>query len=299
MLVLPGNHDFYDDSAKLWNDFRTAMAETDNHIILLNRFEPYVFDVADETVVFYPAYCQDKHSKENNLAWIKQAEIDPDHINVGIAHGAIEGVTPDKNQEYFLMGQSELNRIPVDVWLIGHTHVPFPGYMTDLKEHSDAKIFNAGTHSQTDLHNNTAGYGFLIDIEKENGEKRITARAVQTGTVRFYDLKLNVKADSDTALEDAIKETVQDFADTSVVRLHISGTARQTEYENRNEIYETYLNRFLDDEIIDGGLSEEITLEKIRSEYAETSFAARFLEALADDPKEMGMAYELMKECKE
>jgi hypothetical protein len=44
---------------------------------------------------------------------------------------------------------------------------------------------------------------------------------------------------------------------------------------------------------------EEITIEKIRDEFAETSFAAMFMEALSAEPKEMAMAYELLKECKE
>ena len=43
---------------------------------------------------------------------------------------------------------SELEDIPVDVWLIGHTHVPFPRDLTEVFTASD-KIFNAGTHVQT------------------------------------------------------------------------------------------------------------------------------------------------------
>ncbi len=62
---------------------------------------------------------------ENNLGWIKEAEIDPSVFNIGIAHGALEGETIDSEGLYFLMSRPELEAIPVDVWLIGHTHVPF------------------------------------------------------------------------------------------------------------------------------------------------------------------------------
>lgn len=299
VLVLPGNHDFYNDSVKVWIGFMDEVSKTDNNIILLNKFEPYTFDAGDgETVVFYPAYCQSKHSNENNLGWIKEAEVDPDHINIGVAHGAIKGVSPDKEMKYFMMSQSELNEIPVDVWLIGHTHVPFPDYMADEETHT-GKIFNAGTHCQTDLSNNTAGYCFIIDIEKDNNEKTVTARAVRSGKIRFYDLNIFVTADSDNALDEAVKNAVEGLSDESIIKLNVSGTAKKDEYDNRFEIYETYLKRFLDYETVDNGLSEEITIEKIHSEYAETSFAAKFLEALIEDPKELSMAYEVLKRCKE
>ena len=49
----------------------------------------------------------------------------------------------------------------------------------------------------------------------------------------------------------------------------------------------------------DSELSEEITVEKIRSEYSELSFAAQFMEKLMDNPVELQMAYQLVNRCKE
>lgn len=299
VLVLPGNHDYFNEDVKVWNDFAKFMAKTENNITVLNRFEPYAFDVRDEKVVFYPAYCQDKHSKKNNLSWIQDSNIDQGCINVGVAHGAIEGVTPDKNQEYFLMSQNELNAIPVDAWLIGHTHIPFPQIMTDLKEHNGYKIFNAGTHAQTDVHNNTAGYGFEIDIVHDGATKTVTAKAVECGEIRFYDLDISVAPKQEDILDTSVNNTTKDLQDDSIVRLNLAGAVSKDEYDNRNAIYDKYLNRFLFYKIEDSDLSEEITIEKIRDEFAETSFAAMFMEALSEEPKEMAMAYELLKECKE
>ena len=299
VLVLPGNHDYYTEDVKVWNDFAKSAAKAENNITLLTRFEPYEFDVREEKVVFYPAYCQDKHSKENNLSWIKNSAIDQSCINIGVAHGAIEGITPDKNQEYFLMSQNELNAVPVDVWLIGHTHIPFPQVMTDLEEHTGYKIFNAGTHAQTDVHNNTAGYGFEIDVHHDGAVKTIKAKAVKCGEIRFYDIDINLTPEKDDMLELSVKESVDDLQDNSFVRLNLSGAVRKDEYDTRNAVYDKYLNRFLFYKIEDSELSEEITIEKIRDEFAETSFAAKFMEALSEDPKEMAMAYELLKECKE
>ena len=56
---------------------------------------------------------------------------------------------------------------------------------------------------------------------------------------------------------------------------------------------------FLTYEPEDNELSEEITVDKIREEYAETSFAAQFMEELIDDPTELQMAYQLLQDCKE
>ena len=50
------------------------------------------------------------------------------------------------------------------IWLIGHTHIPYPN---DLKENEDVtgyRIFNAGTHEQTDLHNNTEGNCLIVQL---------------------------------------------------------------------------------------------------------------------------------------
>ena len=168
VVVLPGNHDYYTGDEKVWKDFDKELSGIDHNITLIKSFEPYYFDAGEERVVVYPAFCQSKHSKDNNLGWIKEEEISKDDIiNIGVAHGAIQGVTPDMKEEYFLMTESELSAIPVDVWLIGHTHIPYPDVLKEGEDTAGYKIFNAGTHEQTDLSNNTEGNGFIISIEKK------------------------------------------------------------------------------------------------------------------------------------
>ena len=158
VLVLPGNHDYYTGEEKVWKDFDDALRTCDNNIIRLDRFEPYPIEIAEETVVIYPAFCRSKHSRENNLGWIKETSVPKNgQINIGMAHGAIEGVTPDMQKEYFLMTEPELQAIPMDVWLVGHTHIPYPSGLSEDEEIGGYRIFNAGTHAQTDLHNNTRG----------------------------------------------------------------------------------------------------------------------------------------------
>lgn len=300
VLVLPGNHDYYTGNERVWKDFEKELSSCEYNIVLLNEMKTYSFDTKEEKIQIYPAYCQAKHSVENNLGWIKEQKIDSNEvINIGVAHGAIKGVTPDIKKEYFLMDEKELAEIPVDVWLIGHTHIPYPEILQEDVDTFGYKIFNAGTHEQTDLHNRTEGNGFIITIEKQGNTSRVAARKYISGKIRFYDLKIKVKPDSDTALEEALKETLVGIDKNSVLRVNVEGTIRQSEYEEKERIYKEVLGEYLTYEKSDQELSEEITADKIREEFAETSFAAKFMEELVDSPVELQMVYELLKNCRE
>jgi DNA repair exonuclease SbcCD nuclease subunit len=128
VVVLPGNHDYYDADVKVWQYFKEVMKTYDN-ITLITDYRKYKIDCIDQSVILYPAHCTSLHSApmENNLNWIKaESFFDSSAFHIGIAHGAVEGETIDNEGEYFFMKRSELENIPVDIWLIGHTHVPFP-----------------------------------------------------------------------------------------------------------------------------------------------------------------------------
>ena len=71
------------------------------------------------------------------------------------------------------------------------------------------------------------------------------------------------------------------------------------EEKEGRRIAEEALEGFLAAEFDGSGLSEEITKERIWQEFAQTSFAARFLERLSDDPVKLQMAYELLQTCRE
>jgi hypothetical protein len=187
----------------------------------------------------------------------------------------------------------------VDVWLIGHTHIPYPDTLKDDEDTVGYKIFNAGTHEQTDLHNNTEGNGFIISIEKKGSEVKVSARKYVSGKIRFYDLYVSVKPENEIARSNALKTILPDKdKKNSVIRLNIKGKIKQAEYLEKGMIYKKLLEEFLSYEIVDNELSEEITVERIRSEFAETSFAALFMEQLIDNPIELQMAYKLMQDCK-
>ena len=294
VIVLPGNHDYYDEDVKVWRDFREEMDRHDN-IMLLTSYEPRQIPVNDQNVVLYPAFCTERHSKpgENNLDWIKRETILPDEKTycIGLAHGAIEGVSIDQEGAYFQMSTAELEQIPMDVWLIGHTHVPYP---RDLKEtpQEAGKIFNAGSHVQNDVSTNTEGLCFIIEI---GDDKKVMARKFVSGNIRFWRRSVTVTAGN---MKEELERSVEDIGKESVVELLLSGAVTDEEYKNRASIINGVLDGFIEGEYNDFEMSRLITADLIDSEYPETSIASGLLKSLLDNPREAQLAYDLLKEMK-
>lgn len=296
VVVLPGNHDFYDKEnvPKVWLYFKDIMASYDN-IMLLTDYRPYELSIDGEEVILYPALCTSLHSEpgKNNLDWIKEIEINNDGAyHIGIAHGAVEGETIDNEGQYFLMTRSELESIPVDAWLIGHTHVPFPRNLTENYS-SGNKIFNAGTHVQTDVSCNTEGICFIVEIDEN---KSVRAKKTASGNLRFYRKHIAVTAEN---MEDTINRELSDIDDNSVIDIILTGAVSAEEYEDKNTIIENALSRFVEGTYDDYALSRLISKELIETEFPETSFSAGLLTSLLDDPKEAQLAYDLLKSLKE
>ena len=295
VVVLPGNHDYYDKDVKVWQYFKDVMASYDN-IMLLTDYRPYEIDVNGEDVILYPALCTSLHSApgQNNLGWIKEMTIDNDSAyHIGIAHGAVEGETIDNEGQYFLMKRSELEGIPVDAWLIGHTHVPFPRNIAYDYSPCNENIFNAGTHVQTDVSCNTEGSCFIIEI---NQDKSICAKKLISGNIRFCRKNIAVSAGM---METVIRRDLAEIPDDSVVDIILSGAVSDEEYKNRFDIIEGELSRFIEGTYNDYALSKLITKDLIDSEFPETSFSAGLLTSLLDEPKEAQLVYELLNSLKE
>ncbi len=294
VVILPGNHDYYDKDAKVWQYVKDALRTADN-LLLLTDYRPYSIPVNNQEVVLYPALCTSLHSApgQNNLGWIREQAITPDNTyRLGIAHGAVEGETIDNEGRYFLMTRNELEAIPVDAWLIGHTHVPFPRQLT-AQFCEGERLFNAGTHVQTDVACNTAGQCMILQIDED---KTVRAKAVPTGNVRFHRLTLSLSGE---ALEEAVNKALSAFEDDSVVDLILTGAISAEDYASRDSILTGALSRFIEGTYSDSALSREISPSLIDAEFPETSFSAGLLHALLDSPKEAQLAYELLKTLKE
>lgn len=295
VVILPGNHDYFNADNKLWQQFQEVMKSKDN-ILLLTEYRPYRVAVKDVDVVLYPAHCTSLHSApgENNIGWMKEVDMSEQSCyHIGIAHGAVEGETIDNEGQYFLMTREELNQIPVDVWLLGHTHVPFPQNLSATLQPTDERIFNPGTHVQTDVSCNTEGLCFIIEIAED---KTIRAQQIVSGNLRFYRKNLTLTAGE---MEQIFNRELAAYGDNSVVDLILTGAVTIEEYENRRKLLAGMLSRFIEGSYRDADLSKLISEELIRSEFPETSFSAGLLSALLDRPQEAQLAYELLKSLKE
>lgn len=289
VAVIPGNHDYYEGkNDDFWNKFNEKRCD---NTILLTESQPYPMD----NLILYPAVCHSKHSSENAIGWIKEDRSvhDADKLHIGVAHGSIEGVSPDPNHEYFPMSIQELTSSDVDLWLIGHTHIPYPAEPL-IK---NPKILNAGTHQQTDIADNSEGSAFLVVIDDN---RQITAERVHTGEIRFINTAVTVKhgCSLDDAVSDALSEYLND-AEKISVRINITGTALKSDYDNREHIYENYRSRFILFEAFDNELKAEITAEMIDNETNKGSIENELLKKYIDEPEVLNLAFDLIKKCKE
>ncbi|MBP5261749.1 MAG: metallophosphoesterase [Clostridiales bacterium] len=303
VIVIPGNHDYYDEDDLGDSVWKTFMSGLPDNIILANEFKPLrMGSCGNNKVVFYPAYCQIDQSKTNNLGWIKESEIDlKDTINIGIAHGTIEHVSCDSEGVYFYMFEKELKDIPVDAWFIGHAHIQVPK-IKNYDEYTDprenVKIFNAGTHQQIDI-SMKGGDSLIVEIEKSGDKASVRAKKWHSGLVSFYDLKVDVDATGENALKEAIDKKLAGLdKEHSVIRLNFNGTVESSEYADRAAIFDKATEGFLFVyPPVWSDLLEKITSEKL-DQFNDTGFASKFLDMLADDPNkeaELNMAYHLIK----
>lgn len=287
VLVLPGNHDYITEDSQLWDRFRK---EAGNNILVLDEKEHMDLNEYDLNVVVYPAPCHSKHSADNAIAWVKDEQKDVEKIHIGIAHGSIEGVSPDFDQRYFPMTVRDLQDSGVDLWLMGHTHITWPE-----KPGKKDIIFNPGTPEPDGFDCRHGGRAFLHSIDEN---KSIQTEILSTGSYRFQRIEqsINHQKDIDTLLEEFQKQGYQ----KSVVKLSVSGRLEPDLYEQwldkRHEIRDSTLELKLDD----SNLRHKVTEEQIRKEFTKGSFPEQLLASFSsDEEEELQMAYELIREVKE
>ncbi|SHJ71568.1 DNA repair exonuclease SbcCD nuclease subunit [Anaerobranca californiensis DSM 14826] len=282
VLVMPGNHDYYDGQGKLWEDFQKVKGD---NTLLLNKWQPYYLDDLD--VVVYPAYCHQKHCQHHLLDWIKREEKGVLHI--GIGHGALQNLSPDLDNRYFQMTERELEKTGLDLWLLGHTHIPYPGE----KEVQNQKIFNAGTPEPDGLDCKHPGYAWLITVEED---KEVSGKLIETGIYKFYDLEKEIQHEFD--LEKLVEELLQNNPERKIVRLKLAGRVTR-ELLDKILVDLKEVEEQLAALEIDNSLKLKITEEDIQKEFSENSFPYKILKTiLEEDEDALQLAYELIRGCK-
>ena len=290
ILILPGNHDFDNGGIELWEKFKNNMT---GKMVLLNEFRKFDLKKFDLDLAVYPAFCDSKHSDENNLAWIKDAQNKKNNskrkYKIGISHGALKGVSPDMTDKYFKMSKDELKNLNMDLWLLGHTHLPYPFE----EEITNRKIFNCGTPEPDGLDCSHFGNSWFIEIDNN---KNINAKQIKTGQYQFYDLEYKVdnKEDFNNLKEKLLKGKVEN----KIIRLNLEGRIKEELYHKKENYYQEFNDKLAYFKINDSELKMKITEEVIDNEFSKDSFPYKLLNDLKDDEKALQIAYEFIKEVK-
>ncbi len=288
VVVLPGNHDFA--GVDLWDNFqRKAPAD----VVLLDKTKPYELNRFDLKATIYPAPCDDRTSRENNLDWIKKEDIKDDRFKLGVAHGALQGISPDMTDSYFSMRSEELRKLNIDLWLLGHTHIPLPKNVDENIQNE--YIFNCGTPEPDGLDCSHEGQAWYIELEKDGSTKAIP---VKTGEYRFLDIAREVNSEDDFAC--LLQEVRQkEKAEKTVMRIKIFGRIPEAAYKKKQEYYRKFRDSVFHLQILDDDLNLQLNRDKIAEEFPEGSFPYQVLEELIDDERALELAYELLQEVKQ
>jgi DNA repair exonuclease SbcCD nuclease subunit len=294
VAILPGNHDYYTGAAgNPWKSFREKAAD---RVLLLS--EPRVYDLAHYglAVRLYPGPCTGKHSRTHALGWLagrpsaedggEEARAADRPLRIGLAHGAVEGYSPDEQGEYYPMRRSELESAGMDFWIVGHTHRP--------QSDPDCCLFIPGTPEPDGFDCEHAGSVLLLEAEAG----RVKAERLETGTFRFRRQTLELAEGQEPASAFAGFHGPE-YSGT-LLRLALRGSLETEALRRAHEERDRLKQAVAWLETDEAELRERITAEKVEAEFARGSFPWLLLHHLlkAGQPEALEQAYELLREAR-
>lgn len=286
IAVLPGNHDYYGGSRSgVWDTL--AAAGIDN-LLLLNELRPYSLESYHLPVALYPGPCTAKHSAKNAVSWIEPLRTDAEKMHLGIAHGSISGISPDMNGEYYPMDQAQLRLSGLDIWIIGHAHVPYPA-----AAERDPDLIVPGTPEPDGFDYGYEGGAYIISV---NDRKETEVERIHTGTYRFLRMEVEVQGLEDLKLK---IDEILDSADSSVLlQVLFRGTMQKNDLSTIREELERLENGFFYAEIDTRSITAVITPEDIGNEFREESFPYQLLTKFAEeeDSEALELSYRIIRE---
>ena len=294
VAVLPGNHDYLQETDDpLWPTFADALGE--GHL-LLRQQQPYDLSGWGLPAILYPGVCTSKHSSEYAVGWIADA-IDSeatDKIRLGIAHGSLDGLSPDFNKDYFPMTTAELEGIDVHAWLLGHTHVRFP----DVDAGRDGRLFYPSTPEPDGFDCRHAGYAWIIESDA-NGS--LDFKSVNTGAFRFHHItESHIESETDLA---RLRRDFEVFRDGKhLVKLKLQGRLDRESFDQVPALHNTLQSCVRHLEVDSSELLRAVRQTDIDAEFTESSFPHRLLSALAQSDEDLfalQIAYDLVKEARQ
>ena len=279
LIILPGNHDFYnEDDDKIWKTFEEFKNE---NLLLLKKTIPDELSLSDHKVRFYPGPCQSKHSETNMIGWIEN--IDKDSINIGIAHGAVEGFSPDNEDKYFLMTTEEFRNIGMDLWLLGHSHIQIPN-----KPGEQPLFFMPSVPEPDGFNCKHEGYTFIIELDQ-----KINYEIIKTGGFRFLTLNKEVNCSEDLQ---NLETEINSLPGNTLLRLNLSGYLNSEEMQSIKDFQNRLKVKYCE---LNNNVVMNIDKNFIVQNYTEDSLPFMLLLNLTqNDHNLVNLAYELLEEAK-
>jgi exonuclease SbcD len=302
VAVLPGNHDFYSgNTSALWSRFSEAAGD---RILLL--LEPRFYDLShyDLDIIVAAGPCDSKHSKSNSISWLRDTgdqgntmEVQAATLRVGVAHGSVEGISPDAQGVYFPMKQAELDQAPVDFWIIGHTHRQHPSQVKGIEFSRKAfpPVLIPGTPEPDGFDCSHCGTSWLIETD---GANQARVESLSTGMYRFVRTERTLA--SARELQSLVGELQDMERDKTLLRLTLAGRLEEQQiFELRRHLEEAERSFFYA-RVDDSGVLEEISEKTVEAEFTEGSFPYRLLKRLIADKdfEALQTAYVLLQEQK-
>ena len=250
------------------------------------------YEVAGQTVHFFPCPCPSKTGRDSMIGWVADAARErPDGLRIGIAHGNVTGLGLDAADQYFNMEPATLESSGVATWLLGHIHVPFPTTESGMQ----SPYFMAGTHTPDSLRCRHAGSAWWIECD---GDRVTRYERLSPGCLRFVRIERELCSADDVAA--VLAECRSHEPARTILDLQLSGRLSAAEKATLDDAIAVLRPGFLhvgDESAIHG----RIDAVQVASIYSDDGLAARLLTALLADeahPDAATLAHELIQEVR-
>jgi DNA repair exonuclease SbcCD nuclease subunit len=285
--ILPGNHDFY-SAGSLWSRFAEAAGD---RVLVLH--DPQVYDLRhyDLEVLLYAAPCDSKHGKAGTVSRLNQERPAPSAaggqlLRIGVAHGSLEGISPDAQGIYFPMKRAELDALPVHLWIIGHTH-------RQQMAAGDTPVLIPGTPEPDGFDCSHAGSAWLIEADPAG---TLQTRSLETGLYRFVREEHVLEGAPDLRpLSGKLKGLEPE---RTLLRLKLSGRLDREELADLRALISEEQASFAYTSVDDSALFERISEQTVEAQFTQGSFPYRLLKELIRerDFEALQTAYSLLRE---
>ncbi|MCE9616498.1 MAG: DNA repair exonuclease [Lentisphaerae bacterium] len=290
VALLPGNHDHLSpDGSGPWQLLREKGGD---NLLILGKREPVNLVAHGLPAVLYPCPCTAKHSRENAIGWVRDAvpaPAVPHHIGVG--HGSLEGVSPDFNGDYYPMTRAELEACPVQLWLLGHTHLRYPEQPGPADQ-----IFYAGTPEPDGFDCDHAGSAWIHELGDDGSCRAVP---LTTGEYQYRHDDVHVRSERDL---EALKERYA--AETNrklLLKLKLTGRVPAEVIARLPEVQQEIEKLVFSLKLDEAGMTCQITAQDIDATFTTGSFPHRLLRKLAEreeDFEALQEAHRLIMEVK-